>query len=232
MLPQLADARTVPPLMKRISFAISFVGLLLAALLTGCAAHYERYLVSRPHVAESSVITAEGQIELNGAQIFVRPTNHVKIGKGSGWFPNSVKAVQPWFRGTPYFGGGFQTRFFFELYIEADRELAISPNRMVLTIANGQSKSPSGYLGPLPVWSTRNYSLALCKPDLNRQYEQLAEIRLKKGDSVCIALIYDFEPPLPSEQFWLNLNGVKMGNEWVAIPTIIFEQGVETGAHP
>lgn len=218
---------------NRLSFGILFTGLLVAALLTGCAVHYKQYLVSRPHVvAERSAITGKGQIDLNGAQIYVRPTNHVLIGEGVGWSSNSVKVVQHWFRGTPYFGGGSQTRFFIELYIEADRDLAVSPDRMVLTMADGKSKSPSNYLGPLPVWSTRNYSLALCMPDLNRQYVNLTEIRLKKGDSLCLALIYDFEPPHPSEQFWLNLNGVKIENEWLVIPTIIFEQGVETGAHP
>lgn len=194
--------------------------------------HFQQYMVSRPRVTENSIVTRDGKIELDDARIYVRPTNHVLVGSGVGWTSGSVKPVQNWFRGTPYFGGGKQSRFFIELYVEAKRELTVIPAEMILTMATGESKKPSAYVGALGMWSTRNYSLALCDPVLNLKHPIDENVVVGKNSSLCVAIVFDIEPPLPTEEFHLDLNGVEVENKKIVLPTIIFEQGIETGASP
>ena len=210
--------------------------LMFVCLLAGCSGAIEQ-LFSRPNLAESVGVSRDGQIQQSGMQIYVRPTNSVIVGMGSNLLGFTSIAPSKHYRQYVYYPKAYALadspgRFYIEFYVRTERSLSVSLDRFFLTLPDGKTKKPIAYLGSLAMFSTRNYSLHLCKPNLLKETSVDIPIVIHKSESMCFAAIYDVDPPMPSDLFRLEIDGISVEGKKLNIPAVVFEQSKEIDLHP
>jgi hypothetical protein len=123
-------------------------------------------------------------------------------------------------------------KFYVEFFVKTERPLNLSVDQFLLTLPNGKSKKPVAYPGALAMNSTTNYSLTLCRPNLPQETPADVPIVLRESESMCFAVIYDVDPPMPSDSFRLKVSGVSIDGEKLKIPSLVFEPTKEISLHP
>ena len=198
--------------------------------MTGCVGLREEIL-SRPQTSVSDGgFSREGQYQQDGVQIYVRPDNSIQTGNGTSWFGfDSIQSFRQEHRNNKAFIPIGMNAFYMEFFIRTEKPLNIQLDQFILTLADGTRVNATARTGPLPIYSTRNYALPLCRQAPHLSPDSVAKLSfvIRKDESMCFIAVYDVPQPHPSSTFRLDISGIYTDQGKLRLPAITFEPSKE-----
>jgi len=216
--------------------------MILIIQITGCAGIAVSYL-SKPY-SDDGKVSENGLVNVDAVELLIRPKNQLHIGSGVvPTFPlPPIPIVEDLKSNDFYYINSYYNQqvsrnpsnFFVELRIKPKVDgVSFDPNGIILKISNS-SFSPVNFMGPMalgPLNSRDRYTYDLCSPDNSDKLLTLNMVQLTRANEYCFAVEYNRPPPLPNEEFAIEVGGLKTNKKTVSIPLIKYKTELSKRVH-
>ncbi len=103
-----------------------------------------------------------------------------------------------------------------------------------LKVENGTVFTPKSYVGPVQLlhkYAKERYKHSLCGEGVPKNIGSSNLISLEAGGQYCFAFEFQTPPPLPDEDYSIEIRGLKSSGQEIVLPMVTYQTEIDKEIH-